>query len=169
MFMLRKPRGISMDNQKDWLKDIQSIKISGKMKDVISYLHWNLKKDALVDLPSQTSSHVQNGFRKIIRESCKKVELSEPDLENVKILVPLTDNPNAPNKYREIPIYKAAHYGRTEIFKILAPQTDNPNAPNEFRNTPVHMASCKGHTEIVKILAPLAKNPNAQTESGWTP
>ena len=52
MFMLRKPRGISMDNQKDWLKDIQSIKISGKMKDVISYLHWNLKKDALVDLPS---------------------------------------------------------------------------------------------------------------------
>ena len=52
MFMLRKPRGISMDNQNDWLKDIQSIKISGKMKDVISYLHWNLKKDALVDLPS---------------------------------------------------------------------------------------------------------------------
>ena len=49
--------------------------------------------------------------------------------EIVKILAPLTDNPNAPNKYGETPIHKAAKNGHREIVKILALFTDNPNAP----------------------------------------
>ena len=40
--------------------------------------------------------------------------------EIVKILVPLTDNPNAPNKNRETPIYWANCNGHTEIVKILS-------------------------------------------------
>ena len=38
----------------------------------------------------------------------------------VKILVPLTDNPNAANEDGETPIYWAARWGHTEIVKILA-------------------------------------------------
>ena len=49
----------------------------------------------------------------------------------MKILAPLADNPNAPNKNNtgETPINYAAHLGLTEMVKILLPWTDNPNAP----------------------------------------
>ena len=46
MFWLRKFGRISKENQKDWIKDIQSAKNYDKEKAVISYLQWNLKKDA---------------------------------------------------------------------------------------------------------------------------
>ena len=39
--------------------------------------------------------------------------------EILKILVPLTDNPNAPNNDGRTPIYWAAFYDHTEIVKIL--------------------------------------------------
>ena len=73
--------------------------------------------------------------------------------EIVKILAPLTDNPNTPDKYGVTPIYRAAYLGHTEIVKILAPLTGNPNASDETGQTPIHMAALNGHTEIVKILA----------------
>ena len=41
----------------------------------------------------------------------------------ILILVPLTDNPNAPNNDGKTPIHWAAHFGHTEIVKILAPLT----------------------------------------------
>ena len=47
--------------------------------------------------------------------------------EIVKILAPLTDNPNAPNKNGETPTIWAARYGHTENVKILVPLMDNPN------------------------------------------
>ena len=47
--------------------------------------------------------------------------------EIVKILVPLTNNPNAPNHYGSTPIYWAAMLVHTEIVKILAPFVDNPH------------------------------------------
>ena len=50
--------------------------------------------------------------------------------EIIKILAPLTGNPNAPDKHGRIPIYTAAQNGHTEIVKILAPLSDNPNAPD---------------------------------------
>ena len=86
--------------------------------------------------------------------------------EIVKILAPLTDNPNAPNNDGYTPIYWAALMGHTEIVKILAPLTDNPNAPDEDGVTPIYWAASNGHTEIVKILAPLTDNPNSPDKSG---
>ena len=47
--------------------------------------------------------------------------------EIVKILAPLTDNPNTPERNGRTPIYKAAWKGHTEIVKILASLTDNPS------------------------------------------
>ena len=44
-------------------------------------------------------------------------------VEIVKILTPLTKNPNAGDKLGNTPIYRAAQYGHTEIVKILAPLT----------------------------------------------
>ena len=66
--------------------------------------------------------------------------------------LPLTENPNTPNKFGRTPILYAACNGHTEIVKILAPLTDNPNAPNKDGLTPSYMAASRGHTEIVNIL-----------------
>ena len=41
--------------------------------------------------------------------------------EIVKVLAPLTDNPNAPNKWGTTPIRWAVQNGHQEIVKILAP------------------------------------------------
>ena len=84
-------------------------------------------------------------------------------------MAPLADNPNAPDKFGETPIYWAARMGHTEIVKILAPLTDNPNAPDKFGETPSYRAAWKGNSEIVKILAPLTDNPNAPNKYGSTP
>ena len=87
----------------------------------------------------------------------------------VQILIPLTDNPNAPDEDGKTLMYKAAWYGDTEIVKILAPLTDNPNAPDEIGRTPIYQAAWNGHTDIIKILAPLTDNPNAPKENGQSP
>ena len=143
MFWLRQFGSLSKKNQKDWFKVIQSAKNSDKEKVILRYLQWNLKKEA-VDLPCYTSPAVQDDFRKKIWESCGKWDSSEKgfssflakylpflkifhseehrrheNIEIVKILAPLTDNPNGPNKYGETPIHEAAFNGHKEIIKIL--------------------------------------------------
>ena len=70
----------------------------------------------------------------------------------VRILAPLTDNPNAPDEEGITPIHLAAFEGHTEIVKILAPLTNIPNAPAKNGVTPIHEATRRGHTEIVQIL-----------------
>ena len=167
IFCLRKCEHLSKENQNEWIKVIQSVKNSDKGIAVISYVKWNLKKDKFVDLPCYSNPAVQNDFRKKILEFCM---YGLGHTEIVKILAPLTDNPNAPNKNGNTLILYAASNGHTEIVKILIPLTDNPNAPNEIGWTPIHYAASNGQIEIVKILAPLTDNPNAPNyHNGGTP
>ena len=169
MFWLRKFRNLSQKNKKDWIKDIPSIKNSERKKAATSYLQWKLKKNALVDLPCYSAPEVQDYFRNRIWKSCTKEISSSKSTKVVKILAPLTYNPNAPNIYAGTPIYYAAFYGHTEIVKILVPLTDNPNAPDEYGATPIFWAAFYGYIEIVKILVPLTDNPNAPNKHGKTP
>ena len=170
IFWLKKFSALSKENQKAWIKVIQSVKNTYKEKYVISYLKWNLKKEALVDLPCYTSPAVQNEYRKKIKKICEKKELSSEDTEIIKILAPLTDNPNFSNEKGETSVYEAACRGHTEIISILAPFADNPNAPDaHIGYTPIHWAVENGNKEIVKILAPLTDIPNAPDKNGDTP
>ena len=196
MFWLKKFQGISIDNQIDWTNVIQSVNNSFKRKFVInSYLRWNLKKEAMVNLPCYTNPIVQIGLRIRILKICKKKALSDEDTEIcrifaplttrsnvaiwwaayqghteiVKILSSLTDNPNAPDKKGATSIHYAVSKGCTEIVKILAPLTDNPNAPDKYGNTPIFQAAKNGHIEIVKIVASLTDNSNAPNNNGVTP
>ena len=89
--------------------------------------------------------------------------------EIVKILAPLADNPNAPDKDGLTPIHAAADNGHTEIVNILAPLTANPNAADRNGDTPIHFAARKGNLDIVEILAPLTDNPNPPNRKGETP
>ena len=169
MFWLRKLGHLSKENQKDWIKAIQSVRNTEKDREIISYLKWNLKKQAVIDLPCFTTPTVQDKFMKKIFQSCGKAQPSNQSIEIVKILAPLTDTPNAPSRYGITPIHEAARSGNIEIVKILAPLTDNPNAANSNGDTPIHEAARKGHMEIVKILVPLTDNPNASDKYGQTP
>ena len=54
---------------------------------------------------------------------CRKINSSDDDVEIVKILAPLTDNPNAPCSFGYTPISWAARNGHTEIVKILTAMT----------------------------------------------
>ena len=119
-FCLSKFEHLSEKNQRDWVKACQTEKNSDKGIAIISYFKWNLKKNIL-DPPCYSSPAVQDEFRKKIWESCKKKQLSDEDTEIIKILAPLTDNPNVPDIYVRTPIFSAASNGHTEIVKILAP------------------------------------------------
>ena len=132
IFCLRKFEGLSERNRKDWIKVIQSVETTDKTINIISYLKWNLTKNVLVNLPCYSSTTVQEDFRNKILECCKKKDLSDEDIEIVKILVPLTDDPNASDKHGRTPIHWAAKYGYTEIVKFLAHLTDNPNASDLY-------------------------------------
>ena len=70
--------------------------------------------------------------------------------EIVKILAPLTDNPNAPNTAGETPIHNAACNGHAEIIKILAPLTVNPNAPDNIGRTPIKIAKNEDIRRIIE-------------------
>ena len=161
-------KGLSKENQKDWMKAIQSETNFEKKKHIAAYLSWNLKKNNLFDIPCYTKPVVQDDFRKKIQNIyCGG---SEEETEIVKILAPLTDNPNVSDEFfGATPIYWAARCGHTEIVKILAPLADNPNVPDKSGVTPIHEAARNGHTEIVKILAPLSENPNSPNNQGNTP
>ena len=118
MFWLRKFEDrLSKENQNEWIKIIQSSENSKKKKVIAFYLKWNLKNDPAMGLPCCTRTAIQEDFKKKIFEVCNKRERSsDEDIEIVKILAPLTDNPNAPNHNGMTPIMVARN---EEIRKIL--------------------------------------------------
>ena len=69
--------GLSRENQRDWIKTIQSEANAEKKKHIASYLEWNLKKN-LFDLPCYTKPVVQERFRKKIQKICM-----QPSIENI--------------------------------------------------------------------------------------
>ena len=74
--------------------------------------------------------------------------------EIVEFLAPLTNNPNAPNRFGQTPIHWAAIRNHMEIVKFLAPLTDNPNAPDYYGITP---SSLTKNAEILRILGSFKK------------
>ena len=168
MFLLKKFSRLSKENQKDWIEVIQSVKNSDQEKAIISYLQWNLEKDAFKNLPCYSRPIVQDEFRSALMEICSDDDLLKEDIDLVKILAPLTYNLNVPDAEGNTPINEAAHNGLTEVVKILAALA-NPNTPNKNGETPIYAAASNGHTEIVKILVPLTDNPNAPDDFGRTP
>ena len=163
MFWLKKFRNLSKENRKEWINVITSVKNSDKQNAIMTYLQLSLKKEALVDLPCYTNPAIQDKFKKRIRKSCEKWgRSSDEDLEIVKILAPLTDNPNAPNIDGKTPIYWAAKRGHIEIVKILAPLTENPNVPDKNGKTPFDIAKNEEIRTILESFKLSKKRTNAE-------
>ena len=87
----------------------------------------------------------------------------------IKILTPMTSNPNFSTVYGVTPIRNAARKGHTEIVQILASLTDNVNVPSNLGFTPIFWAAFYGHIEVIKVLAPLTENANSPNNSRETP
>ena len=85
IFWLKKFSALSKENQKAWIKVIQSVKNTKKEKYIISYLNWKFKQGVVEYLPCYTSPAVQCNFRMRIRKICKKKESCDKDTEIVKI------------------------------------------------------------------------------------
>ena len=135
MFWLRKFEDrLSKENQNKWIKIIQSSENSKKKKVIALYLQWNLKKDIAMDLPCCTGTAIQEDFKKKIFEVCNMCERSsDEDIEIVKILAPLTENPNAPNHNGVTPIHKAAYNGHAKIVKILETTLGSVSSTKKIR------------------------------------
>ena len=89
-----------------------------KEKYVASYLKWALKKEGVIDLPCYTSPIEQDEFERQIWQSCQFAQFADEDAEIVKILAPLTKNPNAPNDVGWTPMMVARDNGSKEIQRI---------------------------------------------------
>ena len=130
-------RHLIMKNQNDWITAIELEMNSDKGTNIVKYLKWILKKGDIFDLPCYTSSAVQKDFRRNIITSVQQSWPWNRQTEIIKILAPLTDNPNSPDENGKTPIYLAAWKGISEIVKILALLTDNPNAGDIYGNRPI--------------------------------
>ena len=130
IFCLGKFKDLSKKNQNEWIKVIQSVKNSDKGIAVMSYLKWNLKKDKLLDLPCYSTPDVQNDFTKKMWECCRNKDSSDEEKEIVKIFVPLTDNPNAPDKDGKTPssvTFNAEIRRFLESFNTSRKRNDGPS------------------------------------------
>ena len=109
MFWIKKliQNGLSEENQNDWINAIQSETNIEKKKNIVDYLSWNSKKENCFDLPCYTKPVAQEDFWNRICKATKHRQ-QKGYVEMVKILAPLTDNPNAPDKHGNTPIYWAA-------------------------------------------------------------
>ena len=88
-------------------------------------------------------------------------------LNIIKILAPITKNPNSIKKQISFtPMHYAAFNGDIGILKFLVSFTSDLNSP-PFGT--IHMAAAKGHTDVLKFLAPLTKHPNEGKFMGSTP
>ena len=159
---------LSEENQKDWIQAIE-LANSEKKKHIATYLKYTASycrkgyvnhMKGYLNLKCYTKPEVQEKFKKKIHKICDegneraawrslRSTSSHKNIEQLKILARLTDNPNAPDKDGDTPINLAASNGHSEIVKILAPLTDNPNAPGEDGKTPISIAR---YAKIRRIL-----------------
>ena len=164
-------RGLSEKNQEDWGKAIElSIKNWPELEqNVLLYQRKVLRNDhgAFVDIPcySRLLIKLKDVHQLTNDEKLNRLRRAAIDgiIDLVKILAPLTTNPNAPNEDDVTAIHYAAKRGHVEIINILASFTINPNFPSHrgFGYTPIYWAAYWGHPEVIKVLAPLTSNPNA--------
>ena len=70
IFCLGKFKHLSKENKDDWIKVLQSVNNSDGGIAIISYLQWNLKRKAMVDLPCYTNPAIQDDFGNKIRRIC---------------------------------------------------------------------------------------------------
>ena len=172
MFWLKKfiQRGLSKQNQTDWIKAIHLTRDTNFETNILWYLKSSLKNEIKFIIWDKYSravgSDLINGMTPI------HLAAWYGDMEVLRFLVPMTDNPIVPNKYGETPIHMAAHsveYKNVDMIKFLTPYTDDPNVPTYDGETPILLAAMNLDSATIRFLAPLTDNPNFPSKFGGAP
>ena len=154
---------LSSKQQEEWTKVIQALANSKLTKYLMKYLK-EIHSRKVPKKYRKPFHNFQCPFYKMYTKALK-----QDDLEVVKLLAPLLDNPNAPNIFGDTPIYLAAKKGNVNLIKILAPLTKNPMTPNNDGDSPMHAAVGKNCLETIKFLASLTDDPITPNNDGETP
>ena len=204
-------RGISRKNEMDWNKAIKMTRNTTLETNVLFYLRRSFKHKRLVDFPCYIDENVVSKSFKIAKKIDVKTIINwnslEPgliqifasltkhsnrlwshgwnpkhgEIEFIKSLAPLTENPNKPNKDGDTLIHFAAICDRVDLIKYLVSLVDNPNIPNKNGVTPIQTAAKQCYLkrssdlatvipslEICSILTPLTKSsPNLSEFQLW--
>ena len=175
-------RGMSEQNQMNWLKAIQISKNTHMEKYVLDYLRKCTKNVRVVDLSS--SYMVENFLKKPVKvvenillsfhikgfQKSLALAVKNRNVEAVKFLAPFIELPYSCDGGRNPnhPILVAVKTGLTEIVSILAPLAENINVWDRNGCTPIFLATQNDFTDILKILVPLTDNPNIPNDAGQT-
>ena len=186
MFWLKKWRfnkGLSKKNLEDWIKALQITKNTIFERNVDLYIKKVIKVGHFVDVPCYIDNDVMTkateiSFEEALQQedagvlqilspmarnvNASDIKLSIGNIDVVKVLAPLTKNPNGYVDRGYTPIFCASRAGKLDVIQFLASLTENPNAPNSLYGwTPIHGAAINGYLNVIKFLAALAQNPNA--------
>ena len=118
--------------------------------------------------PNDDREDHRNGFRM----TAIQIAAMDGHLNIIKILAPITRNPNSIGDDMDIgtPILIAAFEGHVGIIKFLVTFIDDNSIVTDYVNlTPILSAAYNGHIGVLKFLAPLSKNPNGGFIDGNTP
>ena len=164
-------RGLSEKNQQDWGKAIERSKNWPELeKKILLYQRKFLRNDyrAFIDVPCYLYTlQIYVQLKSDEKLNQLRTAALNGEIGTIKILAPLTTNPNAPDKNGITAIQYAAKRGHVEIIKILASFTTDPNFTSHGAGcTPIILAAYYGHPGVIKFLAPLTSNPNAPSGSG---
>ena len=165
MFWLRKwrtQRGLSKENNDDWVKAIQLTKNTNLEINLKLYLEKVIKNGHVVDVPCFIDANAVEKSNEFTFERA----FEEKELGILQILASMENNPKYAGVKHES--YFKRHFigiavigGHLNIVKILAPITKHPNSySGEYECTPIHDAAWDGHVDILKFLLSFTNDPN---------
>ena len=188
MFWLKKliRRGLSKQNQTDWIKAIHLTRDTNFKTNILGYLKSSFQNELAHKLQSHNNEadfnpdYNQAEVSDVI-DGMTPIHLAAwyGETEIVRFLAPITHNPIVPNENGETPIHFAIssyqqfaprkNVNPVDTLRILTQFTNNPNAPNNYGETPIFLAAQNEDADSVRFLAPLTDNPNFPNKDGITP
>ena len=112
---------LSQEHRKEWSNFCKKLTKSNLTKDMtlgLNLIYEELEQSRTLNWTYWSAIPTYNQNRHF---ASRLEKATKQRIDIVKIMSPFMDNPNAPDRNGETPIYQAACRGHTEIVKILAP------------------------------------------------
>ena len=172
MFWLRKwrtQRGLSKENNDDWVKAIQLTKNTNLEINLQLYLEKVIENGHVVDVPCFIDANAVEKSNEFTFERA----FEEKELGILQILASMENNPKYASGIHDDGFYFGRHFigiavirGHLNIVKILASITKHSICTKhsnlsfgENECTPIHDAAWEGHADILKFLLSFTNDP----------
>ena len=152
-------RGLSKENQDDWINVIKLTKGTKLESNITKYLRRVSKKSFFVDVPCFIDQNCLEHFLNTDFEIPIAIDYNSDEYGKIQLMSTFMKNPNTQLTNHgdgATPISTAAILGYVEIVKILAPLISDPINAHIWLG-PFELAAC-GQTEAIQILSQLFAN-----------